>query len=314
MRTLKIASRASKLALAQSNAVAHMLTRADHRLKISIVEVSTTGDRDTSDFLYKSQSVGFFTSEVENAVLEGIADLAVHSFKDLPTALTPGLVVAAVPPRESPADALVASHSANSIAALPARATVGTSSLRRIAQMRQIRRDLNCVAMRGNIETRLAKVSRGEVDAIIVAVAGLKRLAMTQKISAFLPPDEFLPAPAQGALAVQIRDGDAELAELVARIDDDQSRVTAETERHIMAEMHGGCSIPLGAYSRIEGEKISVEAMISGVEGRKYVRLSRTGPVLQAKTIADELAAELMAQGGRDILDEIRRSRADQSQ
>jgi len=191
---------------------------------------------------------------------------------------------------------------------------VGTSSLRRIAQMRQIRTDLNCVAMRGNIETRLAKVSRGEVDAIIVAVAGLKRLAMTQKISAFLPPDEFLPAPAQGALAVQIRDGDAELAELVARIDDDQSRVTAETERHIMAEMHGGCSIPLGAYSRIEGEKISVEAMISGVEGRKYVRLSRTGPVLQAKTIADELAAELMAQGGRDILDEIRRSRADQSQ
>lgn len=309
MRRVRIASRGSKLALVQSNYVAVLLRQIDEGVEISIVEVSTKGDRDKSDFLYKSESVGFFTSEVENALLENRADLAVHSLKDLPTAITPGLVVAAVPTRESVADALVASGGVDSIGALAAGATVGTSSLRRIAQLRHIRRDLKCVALRGNVETRVGKVTTGEVDAIVVAAAGLKRLGLGEKISAVLQPEEFLPAPAQGALAVQIRRGDSELAGLVGQINDEGSRVTAETERHILAAMHGGCSIPLGAYSRIEGERITVDAMICDVEGRQYIRLSRTGQVGQAKMIAEELAEELLARGGREILEEIRQSR-----
>jgi len=308
MRRVRIASRASKLALVQANHVAGLLRQIQHGLDVSIVEVSTKGDRDKSDFLYKSESVGFFTSEVENALLDNRADLAVHSLKDLPTAITAGLVVAAVPQRESVADALVASGGADSIEAIAVGATVGTSSLRRIAQLRHIRGDLQCVALRGNVETRVAKVSRGEADAIVIAQAGLKRLGLGDKISAVLPPAAFLPAPAQGALAVQIRAGDNELAELVGQIDDEDSRVTAQTERHILAAMHGGCSIPLGTYSRIEGDRITVDAMICDVEGTEYIRLSRAGRVADAKKIAVRLAQEMLGQGGRQILEQIRRS------
>jgi len=256
MRPLKIASRASKLALVQSNHIRNLLKNLSDGIEISIVKVSTKGDRDKSDFLYKSDSMGFFTSEVENAVLDGRADIAVHSLKDLPTAGTKGLVVAAVPKRESVADALIANrgfrglHGLNTnkksvksvqsvVAALPAGAIVGTSSLRRIAQLRRLRDDLKCVPLRGNVETRVSKVASGKIDAAIIACAGLNRLGLADKISAILSPQEFLPAPAQGALAVQIRTADGELAELVSQLDDKHSRITVETERTILTSMHG---------------------------------------------------------------------------
>jgi len=309
MRPLKMASRASKLALVQSNYVRNLLKNISDGIEISIVKVSTKGDRDKSDFLHKSDSMGFFTSEVENAVLDGRADIAVHSLKDLPTACTKGLVVAAIPKRESVADALVASSQAASIAALPAGATVGTSSLRRIAQLRRLRDDLKCVPLRGNVETRLSKVATGKVDAAIVACAGLNRLGLADKISAILPPREFLPAPAQGALAVQIRTTDNELAELVSQLDDKHSRITVETERCILTSLHGGCSIPLGVYAQISGDTIIIDAMVSDVEGKKYIKRSKTGCISEAKSCAKELAQELLAAGGQEILDEIRNSR-----
>ena len=311
MRPLKIASRASKLALVQSNYIRNLLEKLSRHVEISIVEISTKGDRDKSDFLYKTDSMGFFTSEVENALLDGRADLAVHSLKDLPTACTEGLVVAAIPKRESVADALIASSQASSIAALPAGATVGTSSLRRIAQLRKLRDDLQCVPLRGNVETRVSKVATGKVDAAVIACAGLNRLGLANKISAILSPHEFLPAPAQGALAVQIRTDDNELAELVSKLDDKISRIAVEAERAILSSMHGGCSIPLGVYSQISGDNITIDAVISDVEGDKYFIRSITGHINQANTYAEKLAQELLNAGGREILDQIRNNRND---
>lgn len=312
MKPIRIASRASKLALMQSNHICDLLRNLCPGIEISIMKVSTKGDRDKLDFLYKSESVGFFTSEVEKAILDGEADLAVHSLKDLPTTLTSGLVVAAIPKRESVADALVASAQVASIMDLPAGTTVGTSSLRRIAQLKHQRSDLKCVPLRGNIETRIRKVVSGQIDAAVVACAGLNRLGLTDKISAILPPQEFLPAPAQGALAVQIRVEDNELAELVSQLDDEHSRITAETERHILAAVRGGCSIPLGAYSQISGDTIIIDAMISDIEGKKYIKCSQTSGVNKAKATAEKLAQELLAVGGREILKQIRNGREDE--
>ena len=312
MRPIKIASRGSKLALVQSNHIRNLLKNLSDDIEISIVKVSTKGDRDKSDFLYKSDSIGFFTSEVENAVLDGRADMAVHSLKDLPTACTEGLVVAAVPKRESVADALITSSQADSIASLPAGATVGTSSLRRIAQLRRLRDDLKCVPLRGNVETRVSKVALGKIDAAIVACAGLNRLGLADKISAILPPREFLPAPAQGALAVQIRAADTELAEIVSKINDTDSRITVEAERTILTSMHGGCSIPLGVYSQISGDNITIDAMLSDVEGKKYINRSKTSRINEANSCAEKLAQEMLAGGGREILDQIRNTRNDE--
>ncbi len=311
MRPLKIASRGSKLAMIQSNYIREMLEKLVSGIDISIVKISTKGDSDKSDFLYKVDSKGFFSSEVEKAVLDGRVDLAVHSFKDLPTTCTQGLVVAAVPKRESVADALITSGQAASITTLPFGATVGTSSLRRIAQLRRLRDDIKCVPLRGNVETRVSKVALGKIDAAIVACAGLNRLGLADKITAILPPEEFLPAPAQGALAVQIRIDDNELAGLVSQLDDKYARITAETERYILTAMHGGCSIPLGAYCQIHGETITIDAMISDVEGKKYIKRSKTGRIDKVKTCAEELAQEMLDAGGWEILEQLRKDRND---
>lgn len=311
MKHIRIASRASKLALAQVDLVSKLLENLRSGLETSIVKISTKGDRDKSDFLYKSESMGFFTSEVEKALLDGRADLAVHSLKDLPTAMTPGLIVAAIPERESPADALIAKNKVASIKDLPPATTIGTSSLRRIAQLYILRNDIKCVPLRGNVETRVRKVMEGRVDAIVIACAGLNRLGLNDKISAVLPPKDFIPAPAQGALAVQIRADNSEMADLVRQIDDKNSRNAAETERCVLETMHGGCSIPLGVYSQIQNDEITIDAIISDLEGSRYVRRTITAPLDQAKTSAKKLARRLLADGGREILDLIRNSRQD---
>jgi len=208
MNSIRIATRGSKLAITQSEYVSALLRDLCPDVEITLVQITTKGDKDKTDFLYKAESIGFFTSEVEKALLEDRADLAVHSLKDLPTAITPGLVVAAIPKRQSVADALVFSGPVTSLEDLPKGATIGTSSLRRIAQLKHIRSDLNCVPLRGNVETRVNKVITGQVDGIIIACAGLNRLGLSENISMILPPEKFMPAPAQGALAIQIRSDD----------------------------------------------------------------------------------------------------------
>ena len=311
MKSIKIVSRASKLALAQTDIVKNSLKGLFAGIEISVLTISTKGDRDKSDFLYKSRSVGFFTSEVESAVLDGRADLAVHSLKDLPTDITPGLIVAAIPERENVADALVASKQVTGLGDLPPHATVGTSSPRRIAQLRHLRDDLKCVALRGNVETRVRKVTTGQIDAIVVACAGLTRLSLTDKISAVLAPKQFLTAPGQGALAVQIREDDAELLDVVSQLDDEPTRIATQAERHVLAAMHGGCSIPLGVYAQIHGDTITIDAMIADIDGKRLIRRSSCGPVSQSKACAQKLAEELLEAGAGEILDQIRNSRDD---
>lgn len=318
MKHIRIASRASKLAVIQSNEVRTLLRQIQPDIECSLVNVSTKGDRDKTDFLYpvrkkapsselsngvyESGSIGFFTTEVEKALLDGRADLAVHSFKDLPTALTDGLLIAAVPRRESPADALVSMENIDSIDDLPAGAAIGTSSLRRTAQLRLLRDDIECVPMRGNVETRVRKVTQGDVSAIVVACAGLNRLGLYDKISFCFDPKEFIPAPAQGALAVQVRAEDKELAELVSRINNKNSRLAVETERLVMQAMHGGCSIPLGVYAEIQADMITIDAIICDVEGKNYVKRSITAPLDESKPAAESLAKELLSSGGQNIL------------
>jgi len=274
------------------------------------VKVSTKGDRDKSDFLHKSEFVGFFTSEVESVLLDGRADLAVHSLKDLPTAQSPGLIIAAIPERETVADALVASSHVTGLGDLPPGATVGTSSLRRIAQLRYLRSDLRCVPLRGNVETRVRKVAAGQVDAAVLACAGLNRLGLTDRISAVLPPEEFLTSPGQGALAVQVRAQDNELVKLVSRLDHRPTRIATRAERGVLAAMHGGCSIPVGAYARITDDRLLIDAMIADVEGVNLVRRSCSGFVGDAERIANKLAEELLADGGAEILEKIRTDRS----
>lgn len=304
---LRIATRASKLALAQADIVRRSLEEAATGVQFSIVKVSTRGDRDKSDFLYKSQSVGFFTSEVEHAILSERADIAVHSLKDLPTTSPQELLVGAVMKREAVADALLSSGKVRSIEDLPVGAVVGTSSLRRIAQLKHLRADLKCVPLRGNVETRVRKVLSGEVDAAVVACAGLHRLGLADKISAVLDPEEFLTAPGQGALAVQIRTDDAELHQFVCRLDDEPTRLATDAERCVLAAMHGGCSIPLGAYARLEDNTLVIDAMIADIEGRNLIRRRSSSTFDESRTCAVKLAQELLEAGGREILDQIRR-------
>ena len=309
MKQIRIASRASKLALIQTDLVRKLLESLSPDIQCSIVRITTKGDLNKSDFLYQAGSRGFFTSEVENALLDGRADLAVHSLKDLPTAPRDGLVVTAIPERESPADALVARDKVTSIEDLPAGAIVGTSSLRRIAQIKLLRDDLNCVPLRGNVETRIRKVKESQVDAIVIACAGLNRLGLANIISAVLPPKEFIPAPAQGALAVQIRTDDKELTELVAQIDDKNSRIAVETERCVLETLHGGCSIPLGVFSEISGDTITTDAILCDLDGKNFVKRCFTSGINEAKTGAEKLARQLLADGGEHILTTIRNNK-----
>jgi len=310
MERIRIATRASKLAMAQSRYVADLLCRIRPGLKVAFEKITTKGDRDHSDFLYKAGSVGFFTSRVEKSLLERRADVAVHSFKDLPTAHTEDLTIAAVPERAAAADALVSSVPAGSISDLPAGATVGTSSVRRIAQLRLARPDIECVPLRGNVETRVRKVMEGSPPAIVVACAGLHRLGLDEVISAVLPPAEFVPAPGQGALAVQVRTEDTELAELVRRIDHAESRIAVEAERVVLAAVHGGCSIPLGVYAEIEGRRITIRAIICDDQTGRHVRRSAACGIDEAESCAKRLAEELLAGGGRHILEQINRRRS----
>lgn len=295
--------------MAQSEYIKSRLAEVAPGTDVVLVPISTRGDRDTSEFLYKSESVGFFTSEVEAALLDRRADVAVHSFKDLPTASTEGLLVAAVPRRESTADVVVARGKLQSVADLPEGATVGTSSLRRIGQLKHLRPDLNCVPLRGNVETRAAKVESGQIDAAILAEAGLRRLGLTDKISLVLDNRAFPTAPAQGALAVEIRADDATLARVVGQLDDPDTRTAAQAERGILTAMRGGCSIPLGVWSEIVDDIITLEATISDVDGRQCIRRGGSAQVRDAADLAIRVARELLEAGGRQILDRIRREK-----
>jgi hydroxymethylbilane synthase len=286
---IRVATRGSALARWQAEHVASLLRAADPALEVELVVVDTQGDRRLDVPIWELGGKGVFAKEVQAAVLDGRADLAVHSAKDLPSATVPGLVIAAVPERGDPRDALVGS----TLAGLPEGAEVATGSLRRRAQLAALRRDLRFVGLRGNMATRLAKAA--DHDAIVVAAVALERLGLGDQITEVLTTDQVLPQVAQGALAVECRDDDADLRDRLAGIEHADSRRCVDAERAFLAELGGDCSLPAAAHATIAAGVVEVRGLLASVDGATVLR--HTGPDGAA------VARHLLDHGGSDLLD-----------
>ncbi|MGW4499351.1 hydroxymethylbilane synthase [Micromonospora sp. NPDC004336] len=308
---LRLGTRGSKLAMAQSGHVAEALTAATGR-PVELVEVVTAGDRSTAPV--HRLGVGVFVSALRDALTAGTIDFAVHSYKDLPTAVPPGLHVAAVPPRQDPRDALVA-RDGRTLAELPPGARVGTGALRRTAQLHALGMQLEVTPIRGNVDSRLARVlgPEADLDAVVLARAGLARLGRTDVITETLDPMLMLPAPAQGALAVECRVDDTDMVELLTLLDHAPSRAAVVAERALLATLEAGCSAPVAAYAVIAegeptgseggtGEEIYLRGAVISTDGTRDLRLSRTGTPADAAEIGKALAAELLDLGADSIL------------
>ncbi len=300
--TLRIATRRSPLARWQASHVAGLLRARDPALEVRLHEVVTRGDRILDVPLANVGGKGLFVKEIEDALLAGQAELAVHSMKDLPAEIAPGLTIGAVPQREDPRDALVAPR-ARSLAALPRGARVGTSSLRRAAQLRALRPDLRIEVVRGNVETRLRKAS-GELDAVVLAHAGLLRLGLADRITYLFSIEEMLPAVAQGALAVEARAGDADTLARLAALDHAATRVQVEAERGFLARIQGGCQIPVAAHATLEGGTVRLRALVASVDGTRIIRGEDSGPAGAARTVGEAVAEELLSRGADAVLRE----------
>lgn len=313
MKPLTVATRGGALAIAQTRHVIAALKKIHPALQVKIKKISTTGDKDRRTALWTLKETGFFTSQVEDALIANQADFAVHSFKDLPTAQRQELTIAAVFDRNFVEDCLVAkqplhrkaSLTGDSVEKLPAGAKIGTSSLRRAAQLRHLRPDLVPKPIRGNVKTRLRKLDAGQFDAILLARAGLERLGLANKVSFIFDPAVFIPAPAQGALAVQTRADDIETNEIIAAIDDESARTTTVAERKILTTMQCGCHAPVGAYAEITGNDIHIRAFISDLQGETFISRELTGPAKDAEKLAERIAKDLLEAGGKEILESL---------
>lgn len=302
MKSLTVATRGGALAIAQTEHVVATLKKIHPGLEIRIKEITTTGDKDRRTALWTLKETGFFTSQVEDTLIAHEADFAVHSFKDLPTAQREGLCIGAVFDRNFVEDCLVAKEPVDSIDQLPKDAKIGTSSLRRAAQIKHLCADLEPTPIRGNVHTRLRKLGTGQFDAILLARAGLERLSLADKISFVFDPAVFIPAPAQGALGIQARADDAETNEIIAAIDDENARTTTSAERKILTTMQCGCHAPVGAFAKITADEIEIRAFISDIQGKSFITRQATGPATEAEKLAERLATELLASGGKEIL------------
>ncbi len=307
MELLTVATRRGELAIAQTQFIIASLKAKHPDVEIRIQEITTAGDRDRGTALWNLKDTGFFTSFLEEALLAGAADFAVHSFKDLPTREREGLAVTAICDRKWPEDCLLAKQPLGSIDELPRSARVGTSSLRRAAQLRHLRPDLEVVPLRGNVQTRIRKLHTTDLDAIVLARAGLERLGLTGEISVIFDPRRFIPAPAQGALAVQTRSDDERTVGVVRSIDDEASRAVAQAERQVLVTMKCGCHAPVGAYARCRHGVVEIHAFIADVQGRNMLSTHIEGPASRGRQLGERIAAELLDAGGREILRELER-------
>jgi hydroxymethylbilane synthase len=297
---LRLGTRGSALAMTQSGQVADALRALGH--DVELVRITTQGDTSTAA-IAQLGGTGVFVNALRDALLAKDIDLAVHSFKDLPTAPADGLAVAAVPLRQDPRDALVA-RDGLTLGELPSGARVGTGSPRRAAQLRALGMDLDVVPVRGNVDTRLGFVSSGELDAVVLARAGLLRLGRADAVTETLDPLQVLPAPAQGALAVECRDG--ELVPVLAALDDLDSRTAVTAERSLLAALEAGCSAPVGALAEIaegdDGLEVFLRGVVVALDGSDAVRLSATGPAHEALEVGQRLAAELLDLGAATLM------------
>lgn len=304
MKEIIIGTRPSKLALTQAEWVADKLAANWPNYDFQIEEISTKGDRILEKDLAEIEGKGIFIKEIEVALLNEEIDLAVHSCKDLPSDLPSGLEVVAIPRRANPVDVLVAKGDLT-LDQLPQGARLGTGSLRRKSQLLNYRSDLQIESIRGNIGTRLEKLADGDLDGLVLAAAGLERLGQKEAITQYLEPKVCLPAPRQGALAVEGRTGDQKLKKLVAKINDPVSVITVTAEHVFLDCIEGGCKVPVGAYAQLKADKLEIEGIVGRVDGSQVLREKISGPQEEADKLGIELAEKLIAQGARDILDNV---------
>lgn len=300
---MRIGTRGSTLALAQSALVRRLLPGGERAHEIRVIE--TSGDRNPMASLRRIGGKGVFTKEIEQELLDRRIDLAVHSLKDLPTEETPGLRIGALLRREDPRDALV-TRGRVPLAQLPPGATVGTSSLRRQSQLLARRPDLAVRDLRGNVPTRIARVREGALDAILIAAAGLKRLGLLDEAAELIDEEIMLPAPGQGILALQIRTDDKETAEALRPLDDADARAEAGAERALLTGLGGGCMVPVGARGRVSGDRLSLAGFVGHPSGRPSIRMSADGAVSAAVDLGQRLAVSLHEAGAKAILAEVR--------
>jgi hydroxymethylbilane synthase len=301
--TLRLGTRASALARTQSQTVADAITAATGA-PVELVPIVTEGDR-SSAAIAQLGGTGVFVAAIRRALVEGTVDLAVHSYKDLPTAAEPGLAIAAVPGREDPRDALVA-RDGLTLGELPPGSRIGTGAPRRVAQLRALGLGLDIVPIRGNVDTRLARVAPGDLDAVVLARAGLARLGRLDVVTETLDPLQVLPAPAQGALAVECRAGDARTRELIGRLEDPAARACVQAERSTLAALEAGCSAPVAAYAEVAegdaGAELFLRASVTAIDGSDAVRGSVSGPLPDATALGRALATELLDRGAVELM------------
>ena len=297
---LRIGSRGSQLALWQANHIAAKLRERGNEVDIQVIH--TTGDKILDVALSKVGAKGMFTKEIEDALASEQIDLAVHSLKDLPTELAAQFEIAAIPSREDPRDALC-SAKYSTIEKLPRNAKVGTSSLRREAQLKALRPDLVIHALRGNVDTRLRKLEAGDYDAIILALSGLRRLGRTELVRQIMPIEIMCPAAGQGALAIEIRAGDDDVRSALAFLDDKAARSETECERALLKTLGGGCQVPVGASAKFSGNTLHLEAVVASPDGKTILR--ETGDGKDAVSLGERVGGRLLQQGGGTILEQV---------
>ncbi|TEB16939.1 Porphobilinogen deaminase [Pelotomaculum sp. FP] len=307
-REIVVGTRESRLALWQANWVVENLKEANPGYHFRIVGMRTQGDNILDVALAKIGDKGIFTKELELAMLGGDIDLAVHSMKDLPTELPEGLCVGAVCCREYPGDVLIAKYG-KSLDALPRGALIGTSSLRRCAQLLGYRSDLKMVDLRGNINTRLRKLDEDGLDATVLAYAGVKRMGWENRITQMIPFDICLPAVGQGSIGVEVRRDSEEVLRLVSRIDDTESRCAIQAERALLKKLEGGCQVPVGALGTVDNSRLMLEGLVASLDGKQVVRSSMAGGMGEAEKLGERLAEKLLEMGAGDILQEMRQEK-----
>lgn len=289
-----VGTRGSKLALIQSNWVVEELKKANPGVDFEVKVIKTKGDLITNLPLHKIGDKGLFTKEIEQQLLDGNIDMAIHSMKDMPSTLPKGLKFADVPKREDPRDVLVLREEYRSIDDLPEGAKIGTGSKRRMYQLLKYRPDLEIVNIRGNIDTRIKKIYDENLDGIVLAASGLIRAGFKDKISSYIPIDIMVPAPAQGALAIEIREDDTKIAEVISHIKDEKTEIQVAAERGFLAGVNGGCHIPMGAYCEIDGDNITLTGLYGEEDGSKLIIKSMDGKIEDANKIGYHLAKDVL--------------------
>jgi len=301
---LKIGTRGSQLALFQANWVKDRLSEAHIGLNVTLIKIKTTGDKIQDVPLAKIGGKGLFVKEIEESLLQKRIDLAVHSIKDVPTEFPRGLHLSVITKREDPRDVFI-SKDGRTLKELPQGAKIGTSSLRRQAQLLHFRNDLELIPLRGNLDTRLKKLKTMNLDGIVLALAGVRRLGLEERVTEIISPDISLPAIGQGALGIEIRTDDKEVEGQIRFLNDRDSSIAVTAERAFLKKLEGGCQVPLAAYARPAGKILHVDGLVGSIDGKTLIRHHVEGPTENAELLGVELAEILLSNGAKEILDEV---------